>query len=497
MLKKWKIALLLTTVVAMLSGCFGEKPVLDELEKDGKGKIKIVYYDEDSFYRQYGNLFNVKYPDIEFEIVNQQEMYRDLQGKEDVDYEEERMKFLDKHKPDVLMIDLEMMEKLVQEGKLYNLDSVIAQEKFDLEGYMPGLVDMIRERGGGSLYGLAPYFYTSVIYYNAELFREHNIEPPCNKMTWQEVLDLSSRFAGIGSGENQVYGYYQRYGGDPQELLLDVANASSLRFFDAKGEKLVFNTDGWKQMVKLITDSLRNKGVYTQPRDEGNARTFSSDDDLFFKGRAAMIMEGPWFISQIKNRAMRDKDSKNIDWGMVSAPVDPASPDESSYAGLSEIYAIAADSPNKRAAWEFVKFVNGPEMAKAASRSMDGNLPTRNQFMKEIDGRSTEAFYSLRPKANYDSIWGGPDVEVPSNFYTDFRMILSKEMKAVVDNKKTVDEAVVAIQAEGEVALQKGREADKARKEAEQKANGESSKATEDNKTEGSGSAEAGTSEGD
>ncbi|MFL1674744.1 sugar ABC transporter substrate-binding protein, partial [Paenibacillus dendritiformis] len=162
MLKKWKIALLLTTVVAMLGGCFGEKPVLDELGKDGKGKIKVVYYDEDSFYRQYGNLFNVKYPDIEFEIVNQQEMYRDLQGKEDVDYEEERMKFLDKHKPDVLMIDLEMMEKLVQEGKLYNLDSVIAQEKFDLEGYMPGLVDMIRERGGGSLYGLAPYFYTSV-----------------------------------------------------------------------------------------------------------------------------------------------------------------------------------------------------------------------------------------------------------------------------------------------------------------------------------------------
>ncbi|MDU5145717.1 MAG: ABC transporter substrate-binding protein [Paenibacillus dendritiformis] len=485
MLRKWKVALLLTAVVAMISGCFGEKPVIDELGKDGKGKIKVVYYDEEGFYREYGNLFNVKYPDIEFEIVSMQEMYRELQDKENVDYEEERLKFLDKHKPDVLMVDLQEMEKLVQEGKLYNLDAIIAQETFDLEGYMPGLVDMIREHGGGSLYGLAPYFFTSAIYYNAELFREHNIEPPRNKMTWQELLDLSSRFASVGSGENQVYGYYKRYGGGPQELFFDVANSSTLRLFDAKGEKFVFNTDGWKQIVKLTTDAIRNKAVYSEPLDEGDNHSFSTDDDFFFKGRAAMVLEDTWFISQIQSRAMWDKEAKPIDWGMVSVPVDPASPDESSYASLSEVYAIAADSPNKRAAWEFVKFVNGPEMAKAASRTMSNKLPTRNQFMKEIDGKSTEAFYALRPKAKYESMWGGRDVKVPSEFYRDFRTILDKELRAVIASKKTVDEAVAAIQSEGEAALQKGREAEKARKEAEQKAKGESGKAEEDNKTEG------------
>ena len=48
---------------------------------------------------------------------------------------------------------------------------------------------------------------------------------------------------------------------------------------------------------------------------------------------------------------------------VAAAPVNPAKPDESAYVKLSEIYAISADSPNKRAAWEFVKFVNWPEMA--------------------------------------------------------------------------------------------------------------------------------------
>ncbi|RJG21838.1 extracellular solute-binding protein [Paenibacillus thiaminolyticus] len=496
MLKKWKIALLLALVVAMLSGCFGEKPVIDELGKDGKGKIKVVYYDEDSFYREYGNYFNVKYPDIEFEVVNMNEMYKDLEGKENVDYEAEQLKFMEKHKPDVMMVNLENMEKLVQEGKLYNLDAVIAQEKFDLEGYMPGLIDMIRERGGGSLYGLSPNFYTRVIYYNAELFREHNIELPRNKMTWQEIFDLSSRFAGIGSGEDQIYGYYERYG-SLENLFYNMAQASSLRLFDPKGEKLVFNTDGWKQLMKQETESIRNKAVYTMPPSNNEDRVFWGDDDLFFKGKAAMILENSWFLSQIKDRHLWDKESKKIDWGMVTAPVDPASPDETAYAGLSDIYVIAADSPNKRAAWEFVKFVNGPEMAKAASRSMRGDLPTRTQFMKEVDGKSTEAFYMLRPKAESGSMWGGPNVTIPSEFYSSFGSILSKELQAVIDNKKTVDEAAAAVQAEGEVELHKTREAEKARKEAEQKAKGESSKATEDNKTEGSGSAEAGTAEGD
>ena len=495
-MRKWKLALLLTLAVAMVSGCFGEKPVLDGLGKDGKGKIKVVYYDEDGFYREYGNYFNVKYPEIEFEVVSMNEMYQDLNGKENVDYEAERLKFMDKHKPDVMMIDLQTMEKMAQEGKLYNLDAVIAQEQFDLEGYMPGLIDIIREKGSGSLYGLTPNFSTSVIYYNAELFREHNIEPPRNKMSWQEILDLANRFAGIGSGEDQVYGYYERYG-TPENLIYKMARASSLRLFDPKGEKLVFKTDGWKQLMKQATDSIRNKAVYTLPASNDENRMFRGDDDLFFKGKAAMILEASWFLSQIKDRHLWDKESKKIDWGMVTAPIDPASPDDTAYSSLNEIYVIAADSPNKRAAWEFVKFVNGPEMAKASSRTMRGTLPTRTQFMKEVDGKSTEAFYLLRPKTDTNSLWGGPDVKIPLEFHSNFSLILSKELQAVIDNKKTVEEAAAAIQTEGEAALLKAREAEKAREEAEKQAKGETGKAAEDSKTEGSGSAEAGTSEGD
>ncbi|MBN3525552.1 ABC transporter substrate-binding protein [Paenibacillus apiarius] len=481
MSRKWKIAVLMLTVLALISGCLGEKPVLEELGEDGKGKIKVLYYDESNFYREYGNYFNVKFPEIEFEVISTSEMYANQEGP--VDYKAEMKKFLDKHKPDVMFLDKEVFGEYAQAGKLYNLDAVIAQEKFDLEGYMPGIIDLIREKGNGSIYGLTPSFYTNVMFYNADLFKEHGIEPPRNKMSWQEVIDLSSRFANIGSGEDQIYGMYEEYG-QADQVLRKIASTSSLQLFDAKGEKLLIDSDGWKNAIKTAADAIRSKAIYVNPpRNRGDGPVYMpNDDNKFMSGKAAMIMQGPWYMNQLKNRKMYTQNAKDFDWGIVTLPVDPASPDTSADVYLNEIYAISADSANKRAAWEFIKFVNGPEVAKAASRTLDGRIPTRNQFFKEVDGKSMEAFYMLKPKDNDKSYW---DDKVPMEFYEPFGQLQTEALQAIIDNKKTVDEAVAELQQKGEAALIKAREEEKARKAAEQAKSGSTSEKASGEATEG------------
>lgn len=476
---KWKLVIFLLTITSMLSGCLGEKPVLEQLD-EGKGKIKVLYYNEESFYQQYGNYFNVKFPDIEFEVVNSEDMYANRKDGEPFDYEAEMKKFLDKHKPDVLFLNDTMYETYAKDGKLYNIEEIIAQEKFDLEGYMPGLIDMIRAKGNGTLYGLAPSFYTNVLYFNRALFKEHNIEPPRNKMSWQEVMDLSKRFAGIGSGDNQIYGLYQDYG-DAERVMDNIVSTSGLKLVDQKGEKLLINSDGWKKAITLATDAIRSKAVYIPPRDNGeNGQMMRYGNDMFMRGKASMMIEGTWMARQIKDQHRYDKEAKQIDWDIVTAPVDPATPDESGNVFLSEIYAIAADSPNKRAAWEFVKFVNGTEMAKAASRTMSGQIPTRNQFFKEIDGRSTEPFYLLKPKSNAERY----NKNTPMEFYEPYNQLLRKALQDIVDNKKTVDEAVAELETKGQAELIKAKEAEKARLAKEKK--GDSS-----TKTESTGSSES------
>jgi len=119
---------------------------------------------------------------------------------------------------------------------------------------------------------------------------------------------------------------------------------------------------------------------------------------------------------------------------------------------LSEIFAINATSPNKDAAWEFIKFINGEDYARVKSRS-GGDLMTRMDFKKDFEGQSLDPFYALKPKANksYDNM-----EKLPDNFYGEYNSILTRELGLVKDNKKALDEALKTIQAEAQTALDKG-----------------------------------------
>lgn len=350
----------------------------------------------------------------------------------------ELKKLIEKHKPDVLQLDPTMFETYAQAGKLYGLDEIITQEKFDLEGYMPGLIDLLRAKGNGMLYGLTPYFRTNVVYFNRDLFKEHHIEPPKNKMTWPQLLDLSARFTTIGAGQNKIYGIAN--GGASVALLVDcLARSSSLHLFDAKREKLLIQSAAWKQVIKMATDAVRKQTF------------FSPDYDTFRKGKAAMKIGRPSEAEEFENNLYSEKDFKPINWDMVTMPIDPASPDESAYVDIHDIFAVTQQSQNKRAAWKLVKFMNGLDMAKQLSKIT--SQITRMQFSKQLAGRSTEAMYLLKPKLDRKVGLFSNDTHEPTRFEKLFYPVLDTTLKAVIDNKKTVDEAVAELETKGQQLL--------------------------------------------
>lgn len=223
------------------------------LDPERKVKIKVMYHNDESFYRDYGNgfdaNFNEKYPNLEFEFISLIEMYPDIE-KNGTSFEEEYLKLIEKNKPDILFFTTtDLFEKLAQEGKLYNLDPIIAQEQFDVDSYMPGLIDMLRDYGDGSLYGLAPSFYTNNLYYNAELFREFQIDPPRNQMSLARGAGVIATLRRLGLKDKPIYGLTEDFG-RVEELLFGIAATSSLRALDPKGEKLAFNTEGWKEAME-------------------------------------------------------------------------------------------------------------------------------------------------------------------------------------------------------------------------------------------------------
>lgn len=232
---------------------------------------------------------------------------------------------------------------------------MIAKDKFDIDAISPGLIEMIRGKGDGKLYGLAPYFYADVLYFNRDLFKQHQIDVPTNKMTWKQLFELSRRFTNTSTGEKTVVGLYQDYG--VEHMLQQVVSSSELRLLDAKTDKLLINSDGWREAIKLVTDAIRDKYIYLQASN----RTSEEMIEGFFRGQAAMTLNGPWLAKELKARALFDKASKSFEWDIVTMPVASSSPDESANVHVPEIFAIAGDSSNKQAAWEFVKFVNSAD----------------------------------------------------------------------------------------------------------------------------------------
>jgi multiple sugar transport system substrate-binding protein len=199
--------------------------------------------------------------------------------------------------------------------------------------------------------------------------------------------------------------------------------------------------------------------------------------NLFIMGRSAMAFKYSYEVQQITQAKEQLKSVTPVNWGIVTAPVDPNNRNQSSYFSLGNTFAVSASAGSPRAAWEFVKYINSDAFAKLKSKSSYGNLMSRTAYNADKDGRSMEPFYKLEPKANTNNEY----TKAPTSFFGAFSTIVKDEVDAVMTDKKSVEEAVKEIQQKGQAELLKAKEAAKqeaAKKESPSPAASESASAS-------------------
>ncbi|MFD1953191.1 ABC transporter substrate-binding protein [Paenibacillus thailandensis] len=465
-----KMMLPAALTVSMLAGCsFGGS---SDPKKNEQASIKVMYYDEQQFFRDYGMLFSALYPNIDIEVVSTQTV-RYEEGK---DMEAEMMKFIEENQPDVLMLDSEQYEKMAAEGKLYDLETRMSQEKYNTENIVPGLIDYLKEKGGGKLYGMVPDFYGQALYYNKDLFDKYNIPYPTDRMSWNDVLQLARMFPTDGSDKDRVYGLKMSYDKSLFQIGNTIGNTNGLSFVNANKKEVTINTDGWKSVFQTALDAIDSKTLYFESENQQDAQTYEDYlmSDPFISGRLAMMVEGPWMRQQIEEAENYLKDKAEVvkNWDLVTVPVDPQNPDYSSAMSFNTIYAINAQSPSTDAAWQFINYVTSDEYARVASKSGFYNgFPIRTDYIKDEEGRNYAAFYALKPSTR--NPYGEFD-KLPSNFYMEFDGIANQELTGVQEGTKTLDEALQSLQEKGQAALIK------AEQEEQEKAKTEGATGTEE-----------------
>ncbi|MFD2114164.1 extracellular solute-binding protein [Paenibacillus yanchengensis] len=224
-------------------------------EMEQKGTLKVLYnVDEEWFQQIYGNLFSTKHRDVDFEIVSTKPLL--TAGT----YSKESLKqFVDEHQPDIMVLNSDEYDWLMEAGNLYDMSDLVHGKDFDSEEILPAVLEYLKMKGDGRLYGLAPTFYSTALFYNKDIFDEVGIPYPTNQMTWSEVFHLAERFVGQVDG---VYGISQPFQNDPFNFVQTIAKYNGVSMYDVDSNQILLNNSEWRQIFELVVNAYKNNIVF-------------------------------------------------------------------------------------------------------------------------------------------------------------------------------------------------------------------------------------------
>lgn len=446
-IKKLSILFIASTMVA---GCnLGVK----EKEERTQVTLKVMYFSEEEFNRNYGMLFSALYPEIEFEVIPLQRIYN---SDEVIDQAKAKQELIEKEKPDMVLVDLYELESLAEEGKLLSLDTYMARNTVQTDAMVPGMIDLMKEIGAGQLYGMPSSFGSQVLYYNKGMFDEYRVPYPTDQMTWNEVLQLAERFPMDGEPGERIYGIKLGYSGDLNEISDIISDSEGLNYVNKATKQMTIHTPAWQEAVELSKKLIESDAFY-RPDEQGNNMHMTYQGYLkqnpFLANRVAMVIDRSYLLRELDEVSrLGTTDGEMIkDWDIVTVPVGTQNREETSTIFFTEIFAIMKDTPNADAAWKLISFIADEEHTRLKSKlGFSRGLPIHTKYIRDDAGHNLEAFYKL--KSSYRGKVEG-EIKLPNSFYEQFYGLKANELQEVQDGRKSVEEALEILQTKGDALL--------------------------------------------
>lgn len=436
-MKRWLMAGLITCL--MMSFTLQQGAAAKGANDGKKETLKALYSSKDVFMELYGNAFKKKFPNIDIQVIpipkEPLPTGDDPASIKPEDPKEKLVKLknlIDKEKPDLIPVDTENLEFLVNEKLVQDLTPYIEKSKFDLKKLHAPIVDLIKAKGNGKMYSLAPSFYTHVLFYNKDLFQKHGVSLPKDQMSWQDVFNLAGRFPAKVTAKIDGFS-------DPFKAVERIGQSEGLSYYNKSSNKIAFNTPQWKKAIQLVLNANQKEAIKLHNSDAPEL-----DSDPIFEGEAAM------FTYPISMMELFKKMKVPYKWDVVSYPV--GSSGLGYKLNAEYMFAINKQSNTQDAAWKFIEFVNSEEWVKYAfSKSIDIGAPTRSEYAK----------YSPNNKYNLKTVYTVKkfpvdSVSLPSwDYVSKVQDIFNQEIRNVLNKHKSLDDALKSIDEQGNAALGK------------------------------------------
>lgn len=323
-----------------------------------------------------------------------------------------------------MMKDIPGYTTMVKKGVLEPLDDYIAKDSVDLSVY-GGIDEQVKI--DGKIYQLPFRSDFWLVYYNKDIFDQAGVAYPTNDMTLEQYDELARSVADTTPGQ-EVYGSHYHTWRSAVQLI---------GVLDGKNSIVGGQYDFLKPYYEVIL-AEQNDGVC---QDYATLKTTSMHySGAFGQGNIAMMNMGSWFIPTLAQKVKTGEYGPEVaNWGVVKYPHPEGVEPGTTMANITGL-AVPSSAPNKDLAWEFVKFVSGPDGAEVVAGT--GNMPAIKtdavvEAVTSMEGFPTdpESAEALRTANLY--------LEMPIHEKnSEIDIILNEAHDAIMTGSCTLDEGI-------------------------------------------------------
>ncbi len=285
---------------------------------------------------------------------------------------------------DVFYLDALEAPGLISPGVLEPLNDYIKAD-FDLQDFTPNLLNAFMR--DGVIYGLPKDFSTLALFYNKKAFAAAGLTQP--PVTWEELRSYAKKL----TVDNDRDGKIEQYGfGISPELARQVfvIKAFGGKLVDADNNAAFASKESLKGLQLVVDQYLKDKSA-AQPTDVGT----TSGGEIFGQGKAAMVIEGPWIISYLKDTF------PSLEYSVAEVPTMASKKGTMAY---TVAYVMNKKSLHKLAAWKLIAYLTGKDGMTTWTKTGLA-LPTRRSVINQLNYDKNTLYAPLITGANYATIW--------------------------------------------------------------------------------------------
>jgi multiple sugar transport system substrate-binding protein len=253
----------------------------------------------------------------------------------------------------------EMVRTLDARKQITTLDAMLAAEGADFAktNYPASLMSLATF--DKKTYGIAFNASNPIVYFNADLVKKAGGDPANFPKTFDGIIALAAK---MNDPANGINGMAYDVHGWPDSWLFEAAiSQSGGRLLNADGTDIAFDGPAGLNALKTFRRFVTEGGMQLIDWEQSRQQ--------FGAGKVGVLFTTPAHLTQVTGLV-----GNKFDFKTSTFPLDDTKNGVIPTGG-NAVVMLTQDAAKQKAAWEFIKFVTGPEAQKIVVE-MTGYLPT-------------------------------------------------------------------------------------------------------------------------